>query len=51
MKQKNVDAKRLALSERSYGSSLAMIYGAENKQIKAVALLSPGAELFREFAN
>lgn len=46
MKQKNVDAARIGIVGASYGSSLAMIYGAENKQIKAVALLSPGLNYF-----
>lgn len=45
-KQKNVDAARIGLIGASYGSSLAMIYGAENKQVKAVALLSPGLNYF-----
>ena len=41
-KQKNVDSARIGLVGASYGSSLAMIYGAENPKVKAVALLSPG---------
>lgn len=45
-KQKNVDAMRIGIVGASYGSSLAMIYGAQNKQIKAVALLSPGLNYF-----
>ena len=45
-KQKNVDAARTGIVGASYGSSLAMIYGAENKQVKAVALLSPGLNYF-----
>ncbi len=45
-KQKNVDAGRIGIVGASYGSSLAMIYGAENKQVKAVALLSPGLNYF-----
>lgn len=45
-KQKNVDANRIGIVGASYGSSLAMIYGAENKQVKAVALLSPGLNYF-----
>lgn len=44
--QKNVDAARIGIVGASYGSSLAMIYGAENKQVKAVALLSPGLNYF-----
>ena len=34
------------LSGASYGSSLAIIYAAENPEIKAVALLSPGMNYF-----
>ena len=45
-KQKNVDANKIGVVGASYGSSLAMIYGAENKQVKAVALLSPGLNYF-----
>lgn len=45
-KQKNVDASRIGIVGASYGSSLAIIYAAENKQIKAVALLSPGINYF-----
>lgn len=44
--QKNVDANRIGIVGASYGSSLAIIYGAENKQVKAVALLSPGLNYF-----
>ncbi len=45
-KQKNVDAARIGIVGASYGSSLALIYAAENKQVKAVALLSPGINYF-----
>lgn len=45
-KQKNVDVARIGVVGASYGSSLAMIYAAENKQVKAVALLSPGLNYF-----
>ncbi len=45
-KQKNVDAARIGIVGASYGSSLALIYGSENKQVKAVALLSPGLNYF-----
>lgn len=45
-KQKNVDAARIGIVGASYGSSLAMIYGAENRAVKAVALLSPGLNYF-----
>ncbi len=45
-KQKNVDAARIGIIGASYGSSLAMIYGAENPKVKAVVLLSPGLNYF-----
>ena len=45
-KQKNVDAARMGIVGASYGSSLALIYAAENRQVKAVALLSPGINYF-----
>ena len=45
-KQKNVDAKRIGIVGASYGSSLAMIYAADNPNVKAVALLSPGINYF-----
>jgi len=45
-KQKNVDAARVGIVGASYGSSLAIIYSAENKNVKAVALLSPGMNYF-----
>ena len=45
-KQKNVDAARIAIVGASYGSSLAIIYAAENPKVKAVALLSPGLNYF-----
>lgn len=45
-KQKNVDAARIGIVGASYGSSLAIIYAAENKSVKAVALLSPGLNYF-----
>lgn len=44
--QKNVDKTRLGIVGASYGSSLAIIYAAENPEIKAVALLSPGTNYF-----
>lgn len=43
---KNVDATRIGIVGASYGSSLAIIYGAENKAVRAVALLSPGLNYF-----
>ncbi len=45
-KQKNVDATRMGIVGASYGSSLAIIYAAENPKVKAVALLSPGINYF-----
>ncbi len=45
-KQKNVDAARVGIVGASYGSSLAMIYAAENKDVKSVVLLSPGINYF-----
>lgn len=45
-KQKNVDNSKIGIVGASYGSSLAIIYAAENKQVKAVALLSPGLNYF-----
>lgn len=45
-KQKNVDAARIGIVGASYGSSLAIIYAAENQKVKAVALLSPGVNYF-----
>jgi dienelactone hydrolase len=44
--QKNVDAARVGIVGASYGSGLALIYAAENQQVKAVALLSPGINYF-----
>lgn len=43
---KTVDPSRIAIVGASYGSSLAIIYAAENKDMKAVALLSPGINYF-----
>lgn len=43
---KNVDATRIGIVGASYGSSLAIIYAAENPAVKAVALLSPGVNYF-----
>jgi dienelactone hydrolase len=44
--QKSVDGARIGIIGASYGSSLALIYGAENPKAKAVALLSPGLNYF-----
>jgi dienelactone hydrolase len=45
-KQKNVDAARVGIIGASYGSSLAIIYAADNPKVKAVGLLSPGTNYF-----
>ncbi len=45
-KQPNIDAARIGIVGASYGSSLAIIYGAGNPGVKAVALLSPGLNYF-----
>ena len=45
-KQKNVDASHVGIVGASYGSSLAMLYAADNPKVKAVALLSPGLNYF-----
>ncbi len=45
-KQKNVDAAKIGIVGASYGSSLALIYAAENTKVKAAALLSPGINYF-----
>ncbi len=45
-KQKNVDTARIGIVGASYGSSLAIIYAAQNPKVKAVALLSPGINYF-----
>ncbi len=44
--QKNVDKTRVGIVGASYGSSLALIYAADNPEIKSVALLSPGTNYF-----
>ncbi len=45
-KKKNVDANRVGIIGASYGSSLAIMYAAENPKVKSVALLSPGLNYF-----
>jgi dienelactone hydrolase len=45
-KQTNVDPKRIGIVGASYGSSLALIYAADNPKVAAVALLSPGLNYF-----
>lgn len=49
--QISVDANRIGIIGASYGSSLAIIYAANNPQIKAVALLSPGTNYFGNLAT
>ena len=44
--QKNIDKTRIGIIGASYGSSLAVIYAADNPAIKSVALLSPGTNYF-----
>jgi len=50
-KQKNVDPARVGIVGASYGSSLAIIYAADNPKVKAVALLSPGLNYFGNMAT
>ena len=45
-KQKDVDPTRIGIVGASYGSSLAIIYGADDPKVKAIALLSPGLNYF-----
>jgi dienelactone hydrolase len=45
-KQKNVDPNQIGVVGASYGSSLAIIYAADDPRVKAVALLSPGLNYF-----
>lgn len=45
-KQPNVDPAKVGIVGASYGSSLALIYAADNSKVKAVALLSPGENYF-----
>jgi len=45
-KQKNVEPSRVGIVGASYGSSLAIIYAADNPKVPAVALLSPGLNYF-----
>lgn len=45
-KQKNVDPTKVGIVGASYGSSLAIIYAADNPKVAAVALLSPGFNYF-----
>jgi dienelactone hydrolase len=44
--QINVDPARIGIVGASYGSSLALIYAAEDPRVKAAALLSPGLNYF-----
>jgi len=50
-RQKNVDPSQVAIVGASYGSSLAIIYAADNPKLKAVALLSPGLNYFGNMAT
>ena len=50
-KQKNVDPSQAAIVGASYGSSLAIMYAADNPKVKAVALLSPGLNYFGNMAT
>jgi pimeloyl-ACP methyl ester carboxylesterase len=50
-KQKNVDPAKVGIIGASYGSSLALIYSADNPQVAAVALLSPGLNYFGNMAT
>jgi dienelactone hydrolase len=45
-KQKNVDPNHIGIVGASYGSSLALIYAADNPRVAALALLSPGLNYF-----
>ena len=45
-KQKNVDPNRIGIVGASYGSSLALIYAADDPKVAAIALLSPGLNYF-----
>lgn len=45
-RQKNVDPARIAIVGASYGSSLALIYAADNPKVRSVAMLSPGLNYF-----
>ncbi len=44
--QNNVDTKRIGVVGASYGSSLALLLAAQNPEVKAVVLLSPGLNYF-----
>ena len=50
-KQKNVDPSEMGIVGASYGSSLAIIYAADDPRVKAVALLSPGLNYFGNMAT
>ena len=43
-KQKKVDATRVAVYGASIGANVALVYGANHPDVKAVALLSPGMD-------
>ncbi|MDH3491988.1 MAG: alpha/beta fold hydrolase [Acidobacteriota bacterium] len=44
--KKNIEKSRIGIVGASYGSSLALIYAARNKEVKTVVLLSPGMNYF-----
>ncbi len=44
--QNNVDPKRIGVVGASYGSSLALMLAAQNPEVKAAVLLSPGLNYF-----
>lgn len=50
-KQDTVDPKRIGIVGASYGSSLALIYAADDPKIAAIALLSPGLNYFGNMAT
>lgn len=50
-KQRNVDPNHIGIIGASYGSSLALIYAADNPKVAAVALLSPGLNYFGNMAT
>jgi len=45
-KQNNVDPARIGIVGASYGSSLALLYAADEPKVAVVALLSPGVNYF-----
>ncbi|MFV0389098.1 MAG: alpha/beta hydrolase [Pyrinomonadaceae bacterium] len=45
-RKKEIDSTLIQIGGASYGSSLAILYAAGNKKVKAVALVSPGLNYF-----